>query len=616
MAVKPFKNGAAVRQHPIRCLPSTCLDLARAQANGTIGFFTIKRGRFAASFFISNLLCMKTNIAHSPISLFATLLTVGLAAGWLLPNHYPPWLAFHANACVAFALLLIALRGLYFTSGAISLTTGGLVLSVVAIIPWVQHWMGLVPLPSDAALISLCLFGAALAYIVALHWSTADPLRPAIYVLSAMAIAAVVSTGLATYQWLGLAHDLGLMDIWILPFSEGTRPYANMGQPNQLASLLLCGLLGIAFGKNIGAIGKLMSLLLAAWIIWGVALTESRTALLTLILGIAFLTIQKPRFFSRQELWVCQFLFAFYLICFFGKSSLAQIIGFEMPLSVLERSAGELRIPLWKMAINASLQSPWIGYGWGKSAVGYFTVFENYSNYFGNTYFEHSHNIILDFALWLGWPLALIILSLIIYWIYLALKRIDSKQKFVIFSALMVLLIHSMLEFPLHYGYFLWPFCVLAGSLAIFFDKQIIFNISIGRPTTSIMVALLLAIEIIVIIDYIKIEESFTELRFQISRIGTGHDEKLPETVLLTDWPDVIALARSTPYEGMDNDLISHWQALMIYNTSPLSIRKVIGAYKLNGKEEEAKAWAFRTCWLLSEKACAGLYEEWSLEQK
>jgi len=47
---------------------------------------------------------MKPDFAHQNISLWAGLLTIGLAAGWLLPNHYPPWLAFHVNAWVACAL--------------------------------------------------------------------------------------------------------------------------------------------------------------------------------------------------------------------------------------------------------------------------------------------------------------------------------------------------------------------------------------------------------------------------------------------------------------------------------------------------------------------------------
>ena len=559
---------------------------------------------------------MNTAFVHPPLSRVAVLLSAGLAAGWLLPNHYPPWLAFHANACVAGALLLIALRGLYVTQGAVRLTAGGMTLAFVATLPWLQYGMGLLPLWSDAALISLCLSGAALAYIVALHWSHVDPLKPATYVLVAMAMAAVVSTGLATYQWLGMAQDLGLMDIWVLPFSEGTRPYANMGQPNQLASLLLCGLLGVALARQTGAIGSPLGLVLAAWIVWGIALTESRTALLTLILGFAWLTAKRPHFLEKKALHAFQALFLFYLACFFGKSSLAQWIGFDMPLSVLERSSGELRIPLWKMAIEASLQSPWIGYGWGKSTAGYFIVFEKYREFFGNTYFEQSHNIVLDLALWLGWPLAIVILVLAIFWLYRALRCIDNVQKLLVFSSLVVLLVHAMLEFPLHYGYFLWPFCVLAGSLAIDFDKKVTPIISIKRPFANSLVGVLILLEMVIISDYLKIEESFTGLRFQIARIGTGHDETLPKTIFLTDWPDVIALARKNPHEGMDREQIKHWQALLMYNTSPLAIRKVIGAHKLNGEEAQAKAWALRTCWLLSEKACAGLYDEWQLNSK
>ncbi|HNZ90779.1 MAG TPA: Wzy polymerase domain-containing protein [Acidovorax sp.] len=556
---------------------------------------------------------MKPDFAHHNTSLWAGLLTLGLAAGWLLPNHYAPWLAFHANAWVACALLLIALRGLYLTKGPVGLTPGGLALVLVAAIPWIQHWTGLLPLRSDAALISLCLAGAAFAYIVAQHWSKASPLRPAAYVLTAMAIAAVISTALATYQWLGLANDLGLMDIWVLPFSEGTRPYANMGQPNQLASLLLCGLLGIAWHRHTGALGKPLGLALAAWIVWGIALTESRTALLTLVAGMVFLTVRAPAFLKTNEVRAGQAIFSFYLLCLFGKARFAQILGLDMPLSVLERSAGELRTSLWKMAVDASLQSPWVGNGWGKSTIGYFNVFEKYREKFGNTYFEHSHNLFLDLVLWVGWPLAIVISLLAVFWLYRAIRCINKPQKLFVFAAMAVLLIHSMLEFPLHYGYFLWPFCILAGSLAVDFEKGMTGRFALPRSVAFGIFSGLILLETIVVIDYLKIEEAFTELRFQIARIGTGHDETLPKTFFLTDWPDVIALTRKTPSTGMKEDEIKHWQALMIYNTSPLAIRKVIGAYKLNGNEMEAKAWALRTCWLLSDKACAGLYDEWQV---
>ena len=120
---------------------------------------------------------------------------------------------------------------------------------------------------------------------------------------------------------------------------------------------------------------------------------------------------------------------------------------------------------------------------------------------------------------------------------------------------------------------------------------------------------------ILVTIDYFKVEESFTDLRFQVARVGP-QKEKEQEKInmfILRDWPDVIALSKATPHSGMSEEEINHWEALLLYNTAPLNLRKVIGAYKLNGKYAEARAWANRACWLLQEKACKDLYDEWSL---
>ena len=47
-------------------------------------------------------------------------------------------------------------------------------------------------------------------------------------------------------------------------------------------------------------------------VLWGVALTESRTALLTLVLGVGFLTLRRPTFVQRGARWAVQALFVFY----------------------------------------------------------------------------------------------------------------------------------------------------------------------------------------------------------------------------------------------------------------------------------------------------------------
>ncbi len=556
---------------------------------------------------------MKISFAYRNFSLYTGLLTLALAIGWILPNHYPPWMSFHTNAWIGVSLLLIALRVVYNAEPAGEIDRGGVALLCLALIPWLQYFGGLLPLLSDVILRSLHLLGAAVAYILARHWNKVEPFGAAGQILAAMTIAALASAGLATYQWLGLAQNMGLMDIWVLPFAEGTRPYANIGQPNQLATLLLCGLLGVAWAWNKRQLGGVLASGLAMWILWGVALTESRTAMLTIALGLCAVTVAGKSYFQKLQLRTIQALLLFYFLCLFGKGYLALELGLDIPLSMIERSAGELRIPLWKMSLEASLQSPWWGFGWGRSNAGYFLVYEKYQQTFGNTYFEQSHNLILDLALWAGWPFTAIVTIAAGLWFVRTIKTARSVESLIILMALSVFLIHAMLEFPLHYGYFLWPFFALAGSLCSSHENRETTVVRIPKPWSLTMIAGLLVSGLIIIADYLKIEESFSELRFQIARIGSGHDETLPKTWILKDWPDVIALARKTPRSGMTEEEIQHWEALLMYNSSPLALRKVIGANRLNGKEDEAQAWARRACWLLPQSACSGLIDEWAI---
>lgn len=544
-------------------------------------------------------------------SLVTGALILFLAAGWLLPNHYPPWLAFHSNAWVAGALLLLFLQRVWQTRQAVQIDSIGGSLLALAAVPLLQHAAGLLPLQSDALLLTLYMGGAALAYLFGRHWNDVVPMGAATPILAAMVIAALASAGIATYQWLGLAQDLGFFDIWILGFSEGTRPYANMGQTNQLATLLLCGALGIAWGWKKRRLSASVALLATAWLLWGVALTESRTAMLTLALVAAVVTLIKPRYLSRSEIRIVQAAVGFYLLCLAIKPVLASALGLHMPLTLLERSAGELRWALWQMSLEASLGSPWWGYGWGRSNAGYFEVFEHYRDRLGNTYFEQSHNLILDLALWGGWPLAVVLTSCGGFWLFRVAKNTRTAEGAILLGALLVFLVHAMLEFPLHYGYFLWPFFVLVGAVSIQLPPSSRVVARLQPSAVMALLVLLMATVLLIARDYLKIEQAFTELRFQVARVGTGHDETLPRTLLLKDWPDVIALSRSTPRAGMSPQEIARWEALLMYNTSPLALRKVIGAHRLNGNEAQAQAWAVRACWLLNEKACRGLLDEW-----
>lgn len=552
-------------------------------------------------------------LAHntSGISLYGALLTVALATGWLLPNHYPPWNTFHGNAWIAGVLVIVAFRVLATHPTPVRVSVAGFFLAVISATPWIQHAAGILPLPSNALVVCLYLLGFAAAYVLGEHWGHSKSGQPVTLVLVAACIAAVVSTGLQIFQWLGLTEDLLLQDAWVLHLGDDRRPYANLGQPNQLASLLLWGFLGVGWAWNKRWIGLHGAGVLAMFILFGVALTESRTALMTLTLGVVTLSVRKVKFLDRPAVRAAQGLYLYYLICLAGQAPLGRLLGLDTQLTMLVRTGGELRLPLWRMALDATTVNPWFGFGWGRANAGFFQVFLNHP-LFADLYFEQSHNLLLDLVLWVGWPLGVGLIVCGLLWLHRVVRSVASTSQMLTVAALGVMLLHAMLEFPLHYGYFLWPFGLLAGSAAAGTGPtKAVFTVP--RKAAAAVLAALFGILAVVVLDYLKIEASFTEFRFQIMHIGRGHNETPPDTWLLTDWPKVIALGRATPHAGMSEAEIANWEALLTYNASPLAFRKVIGALMLNGQPAEAKIWADRSCWLLQKKACKTLMNEWQV---
>lgn len=540
-------------------------------------------------------------------SLYAPLLGVMLAAGWLLPNHYPPWSTFHSSAWVAAGLILVACWRLSLDAAPVAVSTPTLFLAVVALIPWLQYSIGLVPLPSAALMGSMYLLGLAASFAFGEHWQRAQPGAPAAMMLVAASAASLVSVGLQIYQWLGFARDLDLLDIWVFP-STGDRPFANLGQPNLLASLLLWGLLGIAFAWHKGWLGRRSAAGLAGTILFGVALTESRTALVTLTLGVLAVSLLRFDFLERKVVRGVQAAYFLYLLCLAGLEPLGRLLGREGAATLLERSAGEIRLSLWQMALDAASHRPWLGFGWNQSNDGFLLVFPAYPH-LANRYFEHSHNLALDLLVWAGAPLALVLLIACALWLRRVARSASDLPQLLTVAALGVMLVHAMLEMPLHQGYFLWPFGVLAGAATARIAPTSI--ASIPRRTAAVAIFGLAAVLAALVHDYLRVEAAFSELRFELQHIGRDHDQRPPPTLLLTDWADFIAMSRDMPRAGMSEAQIKNWKDLLVYNSSPLAFRKVVGALALNGHVQEARFWDERSCALLHSSLCNRFVSEW-----
>jgi hypothetical protein len=149
-----------------------------------------------------------------------------------LPNHVPPWLGFHADAWAAIVLTLVSAYVLLKTPNAtewhgLTLLTFAMLAVVV-----IQYATGLIHSFGVAWTNMAFLLGLLVALLAGSAWERVSRLQCADLLFMAVVVGAVVSVGLQIHQWL----DLEPAGAWILR-SSGSRHYANMVQPNQLASL-------------------------------------------------------------------------------------------------------------------------------------------------------------------------------------------------------------------------------------------------------------------------------------------------------------------------------------------------------------------------------------------
>jgi hypothetical protein len=132
-------------------------------------------------------------------------------------------------------------------------------------------------------------------------------------------------------------------------------------------------------------------------------------------------------------------------------------------------------------------------------------------------FFDHTHNLLLQFVVELGLPLAALVLSLLTWalwraWPVGAAAAGDGRSLPLLRSAwMMVLLVawHSLLEYPLWYAYFLlpaafaWGLCLGAGRTSA--------QTGTHRPAWTLLIAsaLLCAGSAASVLDYLRVTEIF-----------------------------------------------------------------------------------------------------------
>ncbi|RZU00996.1 PglL family O-oligosaccharyltransferase [Rivibacter subsaxonicus] len=273
-----------------------------------------------------------------------------------------------------------------------------------------------------------------------------------------------------------------LADGWLIAANSSPgRAVGNMRQPNHLSTALLCATVMTA---SLWQAGRLR----AGWgggsialMVFALALTASRTGMLSLALLVAWAALDRtlPRALRRTlaatpliyaASWGVTALYAEWRhAAFFGAERLAQQGG----------DISSSRVAIWKNTLELIAQQPWAGVGYGNFNIAWtLTPFPDRPIAF----FDHTHNAPLQLAVEIGVPATLLVLCLLGAALWGARDALDRAMPAATGSAaaaaptypgraalamLAVLAAHSLLEYPLWYAYFLlpaaWAFGVVLG---------------------------------------------------------------------------------------------------------------------------------------------------------
>ncbi|MBC7752161.1 MAG: O-antigen ligase C-terminal domain-containing protein, partial [Candidatus Saccharibacteria bacterium] len=204
---------------------------------------------------------------------------------------------------------------------------------------------------------------------------------------------------------------------------------------------------------------------LAGFLIFGVALTQSRTPWIGALFFLGWWA-WKSRYFTARLSWFGAtgwvVLFVGFIITLPLLTTLStqgqNTLNFVAHVQSLDNGRG----PLWQQFILAVFHGPLWGYGWNQVSVAQLDI----SNLFPlGMRTNSSHNILLDLLVWNGPILGSVIILSIAGWLCRLAYSARTLSSLFAFLAVGFALIHGMLEFPLTYAYFLLPVGLLIGMI-------------------------------------------------------------------------------------------------------------------------------------------------------
>jgi O-antigen ligase len=367
-----------------------------------------------------------------------------------IPTFFQEWLAATLGLLAASLLLRRELIASLAVPEIALLPLGFVALLLV------QFAGGYVTFPSQALLFALYLLWALLMLMLAHSLRQQLGLEKLTTILAfALLSGAILSLALLVLQPTNSLLGLG-------PLLQKAGLRGPLGQPNHLADYLWLGLASAVYLHVQGKLSRVSFMLIAFTLLAGASLTHSRSVTLyaagfSLLSGWAAWRWRQAllRQTFHISLWLLggtvllEYLFNHFV---FGSSLAASLSG-ERFFAAL--STTSTRLQLWRTGLAIFAEHPWLGAGVGQFSWNAYALVGTQPDgtFIGRG--EHAHNLFIHLLAEFGIVAPLLVLGLGIRW-WLAFVRTTWSSAHVWIAAILLILgVHSQLEYPLWYVFFL-----------------------------------------------------------------------------------------------------------------------------------------------------------------
>jgi O-antigen ligase len=383
--------------------------------------------------------------------------------------------------------------------------------------------------------------------------------------------------------------------------------YGNTAQPNHYATYIALGLFSLGFLHAKRFLRKWQTFALAVPLLFVLVLSGSRSAWLYLTFALALSWLWqrrdvslRPLMFFSLAIWLGFLVMHFVVQLPFLEGATGSVTSAERLFG--EAGGGSIRFHLWREGWLIFMQFPLLGAGFGQFAYEHLLLGSELQNVTITGLYNNAHNIVLQVAAEAGIAGLVVLLGSLGVWFWQSVVRqtqIDLEHWWA-YGVLAVIAIHSQLEYPLWYLYFIGIVAIVMGLI----DKT---NYrlelrTVGRLSVSVII-LLGAMSLVQAFQGYKHLEEALQLRVAASKdpkyIPAARDELLVayRYPLLSSYAELfIANMMEPSADHLKEKLELNERALRYIPNSPVVYHQAL-FLAWSDRPEEAKAMIADAIW-------------------